>query len=65
MIKRVFSIVLTVISLFTLVLPVSAQAENGVTEPEYYAAQISVNNKDAWGVITSENGTIKHGRVRQ
>ena len=49
MIKRVFSIVLTVISLFTLVLPVSAQAENGVTEPEYYAAQISVNNKDAWG----------------
>ena len=47
--KRILSIILIVISLFTLVFPVSAYAGTAMEEPDYVYTKIEIQGKDAWG----------------
>ena len=47
--KRLLSIILIVVSMFTVILPMSAYAENKEVEPYYYYTNIKVQGKDAWG----------------
>lgn len=47
--KRIISIFLTIISLFTVIVPVSAYGENAMEDPYYHQTFINVQKKDAWG----------------
>ena len=52
--KRILSIILIVISLFTIILPVSSYAKTDISKPEYYGTYITVNGRDAWGFFRDE-----------